>query len=197
LNPSHPPTLNLGLDLSQPHSSSGPLSSSSSLSQVKTVNKVNTLLSKFFILFMQNALLKERQDREIKLQQKNKFEKIQNELKKDKQLEKEARQRALLDIKEDQEKRKLKGLSTSHQQQQQQQQVLSERQKIQNKIKREKQLDREQRQRILQNIKNDKIDKKYKPTMATSCAPNKSTTATSSSSDISEAFIQVKTLFKV
>ncbi len=113
MNPSHPPTLNLGLDLSQPHSSSGPLSSSSSLSQVKTVNKVNTLLSKFFILFMQNALLKERQDREIKLQQKNKFEKIQNELKKDKQLEKEARQRALLDIKEDQEKRKLKGLSTS------------------------------------------------------------------------------------
>lgn len=191
LNPDHPPTLNLGLDLSQPHSSG------SQLSSISTTNvNIHSLFHLYLLLilaffYMQDSSSKVKENEELKLQQKKQFEKISNDLKKDKLLEKEARQRALLEIKEDQEKRKAKGLlNATHTPQQQQ--ILTERQKIQQRIKREKQLDREQRQRILQNIKNDQKDKKSKAASVSNTTPK--ATVVSSNNNTSEAFIQVNTL---
>jgi hypothetical protein len=107
-------------------------------------------------------------DESLKLEQKKKFEKINSELKKDKQMEREARQRALLDIKEDQEKRRR---SHPHPTETTNNNAattatppvaLTERQRIQLAIQKEKKLDQEQRQRILENIRNDKKDKKMR-----------------------------------
>lgn len=103
-------------------------------------------------------------------------------------LEREARQRALIDIKEDREKRKMK----SHPSQTgSSQPALTERERIQLSLKEEKRLDQEQRRRVLANIRNDQKDRKSKP------VPEQSTAvpAVKPVDKSSDAFIQVKKEF--
>ncbi|KAI8077946.1 uncharacterized protein B0P05DRAFT_118392 [Gilbertella persicaria] len=82
LNPSRPPTL-----IRQELTSSRPVSSSSELSKLEWTDKGVT-------------------DRDIRQTQRKEFNKIASELKKERQLEREARQRALREIQEDKEQRK-------------------------------------------------------------------------------------------
>lgn len=177
LNPSKPPTLNLGIDLSKPYSSSSQLASP---------------------LTTQQDPAKEKEMEESKIQQKKNFERIAKELRKDKIMEKEARQRALSDIKSDQEKRRATGSRHSNNtaaesnSSKERNEQLTERQRIQLAIKKEKQLDRERKQRILQDIRNDQKDKKARLATATVTEPKNATSASSSSEVSSVAFIQFK-----
>lgn len=104
-------------------------------------------------------------------------------------MERAARQRALMDIKSDQEKRKHKGgpssatLTVNN--------ALTERERMQLAFKKEKRLDQEQRQRVLENIRNDQKDKKSKLFKTSSSAIV--TTPTQPMIVNSEAFIQVYT----
>ncbi|CAO3657558.1 unnamed protein product [Mucor hiemalis] len=175
LNPSRPPTLNLGIDLSKPYSSSSQLTSP---------------------LPSQHDPVKEKEIEESKLQQKKNFERIANELRKDKLMEKEARKRALSDIKQDKEKWKASGVGssdhTSAESTNTRNQQMTERQRVQLAIKKEKQLDKEQRQRILQNIRNDQKDKKAKLTTVAVAEPKNVSDRSSSSDALNVAFIQFK-----
>lgn len=93
-------------------------------------------------------------------------------------MEREARQRALVDIKEDKEKRKLKAQSSSGSK------CLSsanltERERIQLNLKEEKRLDQEQRRRILANIRNDQKDRKSRVPVSSSTDNNVSSSSSS------------------
>ena len=125
-----------------------------------------------------------------KLEQNKKFQKMASELKKDKLLDREARQRALLDIKQDQEKRKLtkphvtKPTTPSTT-------ALNERQRTLLAIQKEQALDKQQRKLILQDIRNDKKEKRVKLS-----SPSVSSTSKPSNPPINtdEAFVQFKML---
>lgn len=110
-------------------------------------------------------------------------------------MEKEARKRALSDIKQDKEKRKASGVGssdhTSAESSNTRNQQMTERQRVQLAIKKEKQLDKEQRQRILQNIRNDQKDKKAKLTTVAVAEPKNVSDRSSSSDALDVAFIQV------
>lgn len=112
-------------------------------------------------------------------------------------MEKEARKRALSDIKQDKEKRKATGVgsldhtSTESNHGSTKNQQMTERQRVQLAIKKEKQLDKEQRQRILQNIRNDQKDKKTKLTTVAVAEPKNVSDRSSSNDALNVAFIQV------
>ncbi|KAL0140888.1 hypothetical protein V8B55DRAFT_1511305 [Mucor lusitanicus] len=92
LNPSRPPTSPVSkLDFSRPISSSSTFSTQPKISIEK----------------------RQKDDQVTKDMQKKKFDRIANDLKKERIAEREARRRALIDIKEDRESRKLRGHTTT------------------------------------------------------------------------------------
>lgn len=120
----------------------------------------------------------------------------------------EARQRALKEIKEDQERRRArKSVGTTAQTGTNetagiQQQNLSERERVQLDYRKEKRAEQEQRQRILQNIRNDQKDKKMRKlssftsqdtTVASTSSSSGANTTNSKPVDMDQhAFIQVR-----
>lgn len=94
-------------------------------------------------------------------------------------MEREARQRALADIKEDREKRKLKAQPSSSSKCPSPAN-LTERERIQINLKEEKKLDQEQRRRILANIRNDQKDRKSRVSVSSSVGNTVSSSSSSS-----------------
>ncbi|KAI8096087.1 hypothetical protein BDF21DRAFT_489497 [Thamnidium elegans] len=155
LDPTHPPILSLSPTFELPNSSVSNTDRSTPYASASQPSSFST----------RPDALKEAQ--EIKLAQKKKFENISNELKRDKMMEKEAKQRALVDIKEDREKRKLKAQPSSASKCSSSAN-LTERERIQLHLKEEKKLDQEQRRRILANIRNDQKDRKSRVSVSSS-----------------------------
>ncbi|KAI9255402.1 hypothetical protein EDC94DRAFT_226919 [Helicostylum pulchrum] len=170
LDPTHPPVLRL----SPPNfaSPTSPVSNTDRSTPYVSASQPSTFSTR-------PDALKEAQ--EIKLTQKKKFEDISNELKKDKMMEREARQRALADIKEDREKRKLKAQPSSSSKCSSPAN-LTERERIQVNLKEEKKLDQEQRRRILANIRNDQKDRKSRVSVSSSVGNTVSSSSSSSQS---------------
>ncbi|KAG2211805.1 hypothetical protein INT47_004491, partial [Mucor saturninus] len=122
--------------------------------------------------------------------QQKKFEQIANELRKDKIMEREAKKRALLEIKNDHEKRKYKG-GPSKASSLPVNKTLTERERMQIELKEKKKLEQEQKQRVLEDIHNDKNDKKDKRSKLSSTSFT-TTLSTPQKANAIEAFIQFK-----
>ncbi|KAI7867073.1 uncharacterized protein EV154DRAFT_571777 [Mucor mucedo] len=180
LNPSRAPVLNLtqtssipkkaetnDMDLSVPYSSG---------SHLKFKSHENDLRDKAY--------------EESRRAQQKKFEQIANELRKDKIMEREAKKRALLEIKNDHEKRKCKG-GPSKASSLPVNKTLTERERMQIELKKKKKLEQEQKQRVLEDIQNDKNDKKDKRSKLSSTSFT-TTLSTPQKANAIEAFIQFK-----
>lgn len=105
-------------------------------------------------------------------------------------MEQEAKKRALLDIKNDQERRKTKG-GPSSASSPAVNKGLTERERMQIAFKKEKKLDQEHKQRVLETIQNDQKDKRSKKNLTSLTTP----ISIPQKTNATEAFIQVDYFF--